>query len=264
MTLVNDERAVGDGTATDRPRHRVRAATRDDAPQMATALARAFYDDPVFRWFSPDDDRRREMLPSFFAVFVDAFMAHGEAEIAEDMAGAALWAPPGVEPLKCRADLPRAPRGDRRARCAAPVPDHRDLRGARAEGAVPPPAVPRRGARAAGRGHRSPPHGAGPRAPRPRGRRRLPRGDQRPQPRAVRAPRLPRPGRHPAAERADALADVARSDGLIRRRIPGRSPQRFVARSTSRGGQISPSVLGIARSRVRAGRGTPPHPTPIG
>jgi GNAT superfamily N-acetyltransferase len=99
MTLVNDERAVGDGTATDRPRHRVRAATRDDAPQMATALARAFYDDPVFRWFSPDDDRRREMLPSFFAVFVDAFMAHGEAEIAEDMAGAALWAPPGVEPL---------------------------------------------------------------------------------------------------------------------------------------------------------------------
>jgi GNAT superfamily N-acetyltransferase len=99
MTLVNDERAVGDGPVTDRPRQRVRAATPDDAPHMATALAQAFYDDAVFRWFSPDDDRRREMLPSFFAVFVDAFMTHGETEVADDMAGAALWAPPGIEPL---------------------------------------------------------------------------------------------------------------------------------------------------------------------
>jgi GNAT superfamily N-acetyltransferase len=102
MTLVNDERAateaIARGPAAAQPRG-IRSATPDDAPHMAATLAGAFYDDQVFRWFSPDDARRRAMLPSFFAVFVDAFMSHGEAYVAEDIAGVALWAPPGVEPL---------------------------------------------------------------------------------------------------------------------------------------------------------------------
>jgi ribosomal protein S18 acetylase RimI-like enzyme len=104
MTLVNDEGAAADavarGTVTYRPRdHRIRPATRADAPRMATALAAAFYDDPVFRWFSPDDRRRHDMLPSFFAVFVEAFMSHGETYADGDGGGAALWAAPGADPL---------------------------------------------------------------------------------------------------------------------------------------------------------------------
>lgn len=90
MTLI-DERAAA--------AHRIRAATGADAARIATALAAAFADDPVFRWLSPDDGRRRAMLPAFFGVHADAHLRHGEVETDERVAGAALWAAPGVEPL---------------------------------------------------------------------------------------------------------------------------------------------------------------------
>jgi ribosomal protein S18 acetylase RimI-like enzyme len=92
MTLVDGARAA-------EPKLRVDAAPRDDAARLAHALARAFEDDPVFRWFSPDDGRRRAMLPDFFAVFVAAFMRHGETYIGGGGAGAALWSAPGVDPI---------------------------------------------------------------------------------------------------------------------------------------------------------------------
>jgi GNAT superfamily N-acetyltransferase len=91
MTLVDDEGAVTRaGIATARP---------EDAPDLAAALAAAFDDDPVFCWFSPDAGRRRTMLPRFFGVFVDAFMRHGETYADDARAGAALWAPPGADPV---------------------------------------------------------------------------------------------------------------------------------------------------------------------
>jgi len=104
MTQVNDERAgtqaVVGGPMTSEPRaHRIRTAAGRDATGLATALAAAFYDDPVFRWFSPDDRRRGAMLPSFFDVFVEAFRSHGETYTDEDVAGAALWAAPDTDPL---------------------------------------------------------------------------------------------------------------------------------------------------------------------
>ena len=86
MTLVNDRRAA------------TRAAS-DDAVRLANVLAAAFYDDPVFRWFSPDGRRRRAMLPSFFDVFVEAFMVHGETYTDGDVAGVAQWATPDIDPL---------------------------------------------------------------------------------------------------------------------------------------------------------------------
>ena len=85
MTLVNDDRATG--------------ARPQDTTAMAVALAAAFQHDPVSRWFSPDDDRRGAMLPSFFAVFVEAYMAWGETYTDPGLAGAALWARPGSDPL---------------------------------------------------------------------------------------------------------------------------------------------------------------------
>jgi GNAT superfamily N-acetyltransferase len=92
MTLVDGERAAERGL-------RVEAARHDDAPRLAHTLARAFEDDPVFRWFSPDDGRRRAMLPGFFAVFAEAFLRHGEVYKGDAGAGAALWAGPGVHPI---------------------------------------------------------------------------------------------------------------------------------------------------------------------
>jgi GNAT superfamily N-acetyltransferase len=104
MTLVNDDRAatrVGGGRARNShsPAHRIRKAARDDARRVATALTAAFYDDRVFRWFSPDDHRRGAMLPGFFDVFVEAYSVHGEAYTGDDVAGAALWAAPGTDPI---------------------------------------------------------------------------------------------------------------------------------------------------------------------
>jgi GNAT superfamily N-acetyltransferase len=93
MTLVNDDRAATQAA------HAVRAARPDDASRLATALAGAFYEDRVFRWFSPDDGRRGAMLPGFFDVFVDAFTAHGETYAGGGGAGAALWAAPGIDPI---------------------------------------------------------------------------------------------------------------------------------------------------------------------
>lgn len=70
-----------------------------DLPALSTALARAFHDDPVFAWIVPDPSRRRARLPSVFAAFAEVYLPHGETYMAGDGAGAALWAPPGSEPI---------------------------------------------------------------------------------------------------------------------------------------------------------------------
>jgi hypothetical protein len=102
MTLVNDERAAAEaagGPVTDHARkHRIGRAGRDDTTRVAASLALAFYDDPVFRWFSPDDRRRGVMLPHFFDVFVEAYLSHGETYTDAAAAGGALWATPGTDP----------------------------------------------------------------------------------------------------------------------------------------------------------------------
>ena len=103
MTLVNDERAAAEAVGapvTDRPpAHRIGRAGRDEATRLAASLAAAFYDDPVFRWFSPDDRRRGAMLPDFFDVFVAAYLSHGETYTDDDVSGGALWAAPETDPL---------------------------------------------------------------------------------------------------------------------------------------------------------------------
>lgn len=74
-------------------------AVAADAPTLSGVLARAFHDDPVFEWVVPDGDRRRAKLPHVFAAFIEAYLSHQETYLAADSAGAALWAPPGVEPF---------------------------------------------------------------------------------------------------------------------------------------------------------------------
>jgi ribosomal protein S18 acetylase RimI-like enzyme len=75
----------------------VRKAEAGEAPRIASVLARAFYDDPVFRWAYPKDDERLERLPGIFAAFTEAMAHHDEIYVAGDVTGAALWAPPGRE-----------------------------------------------------------------------------------------------------------------------------------------------------------------------
>jgi GNAT superfamily N-acetyltransferase len=103
MSSVNHDRATRGAVAPpitpQSAEHRIRTAASDDATRLATALAAAFYDDPLFRWFSPVDRRRGAMLPSLFDVLVEAFRIHGETYTDHDVAGAALWAAPNIDPL---------------------------------------------------------------------------------------------------------------------------------------------------------------------
>lgn len=68
-----------------------------DISTVGDVLARAFQDDPVFTWVIPDPDRRRDLLPSVFAEFARVFLPHDETYLTDDGAGAALWAPAGVD-----------------------------------------------------------------------------------------------------------------------------------------------------------------------
>jgi len=77
-----------------------RKAGKRDRGGVVAALAEAFDDDPVFRWASPDDERRRRTLPDFFSLALEAFAEHDETWCTNDgVSGAAIWAPAGVEPM---------------------------------------------------------------------------------------------------------------------------------------------------------------------
>ncbi len=72
----------------------VKRATRDDLPNVTAVLARAFVDDPVFRYLIPvDDDRRRSEL-AFRMLGLNA-LDHGMVLRTSDTSAAAFWATPG-------------------------------------------------------------------------------------------------------------------------------------------------------------------------
>jgi GNAT superfamily N-acetyltransferase len=77
----------------------VRKASAGDVSRIASTLARAFFDDPVFRWASPDDARRHRLLPGFFSLFTQTLKRHDEVYVVGEGTGAALWAPPGEPPV---------------------------------------------------------------------------------------------------------------------------------------------------------------------
>jgi len=63
---------------------------------LVEVLARAFDDDPVPRWLFRGDRRRRRGLRAFFAIQLrHTYLERGEVYTTEDLAGAALWSPPG-------------------------------------------------------------------------------------------------------------------------------------------------------------------------
>jgi len=94
-TIINPPITNRPGAAPD---HAVRPAKTADAAALSQTLASAFRDDPVFAWCMPDP-RQRDRLASWFRVVLDGLLAHGESYCVADVAGAALWVPPGVPPL---------------------------------------------------------------------------------------------------------------------------------------------------------------------
>ena len=78
----------------------VRKALPQDLPEIGGALSHAFFDDPLFGWAIPDDDRRQRFTLEFFTLYAKAFLRHDQTyTTAGDVVAAALWAPPGAVPI---------------------------------------------------------------------------------------------------------------------------------------------------------------------
>jgi GNAT superfamily N-acetyltransferase len=90
------------------PAWSVRQASAADVQGMARSLARAFYDDSVWKWFMPDDATRAQRLERMFATFTrNVYLRHGnDCYTVDAYEGAALWAPPGHEHMSA-ADVVR-------------------------------------------------------------------------------------------------------------------------------------------------------------
>jgi ribosomal protein S18 acetylase RimI-like enzyme len=74
----------------------VRLVTPDDVPKLGDVLGRAFHTDPIFGAILPDDAHRARALPVLFRTWLQRLHLHHQATwTTDDLAGAALWSPPG-------------------------------------------------------------------------------------------------------------------------------------------------------------------------
>jgi ribosomal protein S18 acetylase RimI-like enzyme len=73
----------------------VRRAQPFEHQRVAEVLADGFYDDPVLRWFFPNDGRRRDQLRKVFALLGERFwFDHDLTYTTDGVVGAAIWVPP--------------------------------------------------------------------------------------------------------------------------------------------------------------------------
>jgi ribosomal protein S18 acetylase RimI-like enzyme len=74
----------------------VRRATRGDVPDLAALLARAFVADPFFAYLAGDaPERGQRMRDSWRAILRHASDGLSATWTTDDLAGAAIWIPPG-------------------------------------------------------------------------------------------------------------------------------------------------------------------------
>ena len=74
----------------------VRRATRRDVPELAAMLARAFVADPFFAYLVGDaPERGQRMRDGWRAILRHASNGLSETWTTDDLAGAAIWIPPG-------------------------------------------------------------------------------------------------------------------------------------------------------------------------
>lgn len=71
----------------------IRRATLDDLDTIVRTLVDGFQDDPLYRWFTHPERFDEVMAAMFRADVRDAYIPGGEAYLAEDASGVALWRP---------------------------------------------------------------------------------------------------------------------------------------------------------------------------
>lgn len=72
----------------------VRAGASGDEPQLVAMLARAYRDDPLYRWCYPEDALRLEQLEQVFGLFGNQIFGYDETYTTDGILGAAVWIPP--------------------------------------------------------------------------------------------------------------------------------------------------------------------------
>lgn len=86
------------------------SAIAADAEALAPMLARAFHDDPMFRWIVPSDAGRPGALTTFFGGLArHVFLPMGACVRLDDHGGAALWLAPGVSSTRFVSSILVAP-----------------------------------------------------------------------------------------------------------------------------------------------------------
>jgi ribosomal protein S18 acetylase RimI-like enzyme len=73
----------------------IRKLTEEQVPRIATALARAFEDDPVMGWVFPDAQRLARLERGFTLYLRRIWLRHEQCYATDRLFGAALWLPPG-------------------------------------------------------------------------------------------------------------------------------------------------------------------------
>jgi ribosomal protein S18 acetylase RimI-like enzyme len=73
----------------------IRETTSGDRRQLACSLADAFMDDPVASWAAPSPVLRWKCLRRFFGAYLGIRVPMGLVWNDTELAGAALWSPPG-------------------------------------------------------------------------------------------------------------------------------------------------------------------------
>ena len=73
----------------------VRHGTSDERRELATTLAKAFHDDPIFLHMLRADTLAEDKAIRFFMPFLAIQEAHGHVYTTAGREGVAIWAPPG-------------------------------------------------------------------------------------------------------------------------------------------------------------------------
>jgi ribosomal protein S18 acetylase RimI-like enzyme len=89
--------------------YELKRATAADIRSLASVLADAFYDDPIFCWLMPDDAKRLEQLRRFYAIELrQVALKRDHVWTSTELIGAAIVTPPGAWGLSRRAMLAQA------------------------------------------------------------------------------------------------------------------------------------------------------------
>ncbi|MFD7233539.1 GNAT family N-acetyltransferase [Streptomyces sp. NPDC059881] len=85
---------------------RIRQAGESDRETVVRLLDEAFMHDPVSSWVFPDEAHRRRVHGVFLGVFLEAALAEGRVDMAEDGTAAALWLQVPADPPEEEDDTP--------------------------------------------------------------------------------------------------------------------------------------------------------------